>query len=185
MEPLVKDIDIDGAFFFLLLVDGSVDSDLVGRFDSHVASVPVLLGQLSEGDGGHARVRVSLLVRGVRDQLCDILFKLSKVVGDVALVEARVLVIVHNCRHSWGELGPLEVKNELFAEQVQLAEVLLLIVDFGSGHDDAVSERLVVVLHLSHFLVEVVVVKLRHLLVHGDLGVIVAVRLLKLVVFLV
>ena len=64
-------------------------------------------------------------------------------------------------------------------------EFLLLVVDLGRAFHDSLSLPLVVFLHPFDLGVEVVFVYSAHLLVEGDLLVVLSIRLLELIVFLV
>lgn len=68
---------------------------------------------------------------------------------------------------------------------MQFLELLLLVIDQSRAFHDSLSLLLVVVLHLFNFRDEVFIVYFAHLLVEGDLLVILSIRLFELVVLLV
>lgn len=115
------------------MVDCGVDSDFVGGLDGHVSGKPVFLSQSVEGDGRDACIWVALLLRGVRDQLCNVLFQLCQVRRDVSLVKVGVLVVVLHGGHGRVELSRLEVEHKFLAEQLEFLELLLLVVDLTSA----------------------------------------------------
>lgn len=106
LEARVKLVDVDSVFFFL----SRVDSDIEGWIDGHVPSQPILIVQVVERDGGDRGVRVSLLVRCVRDQRRQVLLQLGQVRSNVPLSEVSVLVIGHRRCNTCLEPTILKVK---------------------------------------------------------------------------
>ena len=96
-----------------------------------------------------------------------------------------MLIVAHSSGHLRSEVCVLKVKDEILAEKLKLLELLLLVVDLLCVLNNAVPELGVVLAHILQLVAHVVLVHPGHLLVHGDLLVIITVRFFKGVVLLV
>ena len=79
LEARVELVHVDRVFLLLR----RVHRDIKGGVDGHLASEPVLIVEVVEGDGGDRGVRVALLVRSVRDKRRQVLLKLGQVRRDI------------------------------------------------------------------------------------------------------
>ena len=183
-ESLVQYLSID-RFFFLGFTLPLNDVDVPNGLDLHVLGKPVLVVEHLEGHVARAGVRVAILQGRVRDELRDVLLELTKVLRDVALREASMLVVGLLLGDSRVEVGLLEVEDQVLAQQLHLLELLLLIIDLRGQSDDSLPERLVVLLHIIALVVKLVSVQLAHPLVVRDLLVMLPDGLFERIVLLV
>ena len=129
-------------------------------------------------------MRVAALVGLVSDERTEMLFKLSQVSGDVALVEVRVLIVLHVCCNAVAETSLNELLGHVFHHVLNFVVFALDVFAFLLTELDLVSKLLGQVAHIIDFVGKLLLVHVSHFVVAGDLRVNLVVLSLDGVAFL-
>jgi hypothetical protein len=95
-------------------------------------------------------VRITSLVGLVGDERAEVLFKLSQVSRDVALVERGVLIVLHIFCNASTEAGLAEVLGHLLDHILNLKVLTLYFLAFLLASLDFVAEVLSLTFHVSN-----------------------------------
>ena len=183
LEPLVKNGDIGGVLFLLCV--SRVNSYVESGVDGHLGRLEVFAVKSVERNGRDRGIRITILVSRVGNETCYVFFKLGQIRSNITLSKYGMLVVRHCCGDSRIEVGLLEVKLQVLTKKLQFLEFLLLIINLGCGGYNFLSQLLVLDIHSFNLVSQILLVHLRHLFVHGNLLIVVAIRLIQLIIFLI